>query len=172
MYGNEDRLSRRTNRHRLYSSQRNATLACGIFLGVQRRDSQQDYMRTMYKRNVRERFIENSQNKSNDLLAPTQAFACCRYSHTAPRGKGHLLFSQKQKNRKRLACRRGFSRSIIRHNSQYSHFIRQKQTNKMPLLQTKSKYATLNRAQFSQNYSFKSKKIHKTQTMPISKPSL
>lgn len=113
MYGNKNRLYRRTNRPRLHTSQRNASFACGFFFRLFGRYAKQNHMRALHKRNVRKRFVENTRHKSNHLLAPTSAFASGGHRNPTPRRKNHILLAQKQENRKRASCRRGFSRLVI-----------------------------------------------------------
>lgn len=112
-YGNENRLHRRTNRPRLHTSQRNASFACRIFFRLFGRYAEQNHMRALHKRNVRKRFVENTRHKSNHLFAPTSTFARGGHRNSTPRRKNHILLAQKQKNRKRASCRRGFSRLVI-----------------------------------------------------------
>ena len=139
MYGNENRLHRRTNRPRLHTSQRNASFACGIFFRLLGRNSKQNYLRALHKRNVRKRFVENPRHKSNHLLAPTATFARGGHRNPTPRRKNHILLAKKQKNRKRTSCRRGFSRFVkISYNVKSIRIANYKQIKNCPVRATKT----------------------------------
>ena len=112
MYGNENRLYRRTNRPRLHTSQRNASFSCGILFRLLGRNAKQNHMCALHQRNVRKRFVENTRHKSNHLLAPTSTFTRGGHRNPTSRRENHILLAQKQKNRKRASCRRGFSRPV------------------------------------------------------------